>query len=82
LLASNILGHISDFFKEPEFTGKSSKIGDYVAWALRPGGPAYYDVPTPQDGTVDRKDPNYVVRIDWLLQFALFFYALLYILAA
>ena len=61
LLASGILDSIKQFFEGAEFAGRPEKIRDYVLWALRPGGPAYYGVPTPQECRVKPNDLNYIV---------------------
>ncbi len=44
LLASGILDSIKKFFESAEFAGRPDKIREYVLWALRPGGPAYYGI--------------------------------------
>jgi hypothetical protein len=61
LLASGILDSIKKFFESAEFAGSPNKILEYVLWALRPGGPAYYGVPTPQECRVKPNDSNYIV---------------------
>ena len=61
LLASRILDSIKKFFEGDEFAGRPEKIHDYVLWALRPGGPAYYGVPTPQECRAKPDDLNYIV---------------------
>ena len=61
LLASGILDSIKKFFESAEFAGRPDKIREYVLWALRPGGPAYYGIPTPQECRVKRDNPNYIV---------------------
>ena len=62
LLASGILDSIKKFFERAEFDGRPDKIREYVLWALRPGGPAYYGIPMPQECRVKPNDPNYIVR--------------------
>jgi hypothetical protein len=62
-IGSDILDDIKRFFRGPEFAGKRDKIREYVLWALRPGGPAYYAKPTPKECKVSRKEPGYIVRI-------------------
>jgi hypothetical protein len=49
------------FFEKPEFANQPQKVRDYVYWALKPDGPAYYQVPTPKSCMVDRNHPNYIV---------------------
>ena len=49
------------FFEGPEFVGKPAKIREYVWWALRTGGPAYYAVPIPKEGMTNREHPHYIV---------------------
>ena len=61
LLASGILDSIKKFFEGDEFAGNPDKIREYVLWALRPGGPAYYGVPTPLECRVKPDDLNYIV---------------------
>ena len=61
LLASGILDSIKKFFASAEFAARPDKIREYVLWALRPGGPAYYGIPTPQEYRVKPDNPNYKV---------------------
>ncbi|PPQ83817.1 hypothetical protein CVT25_001031 [Psilocybe cyanescens] len=44
-LAIDILDSVKKFFKQAEFTDKPQAVHEYVYWALRPGGPAYYSKP-------------------------------------
>jgi hypothetical protein len=60
-LAAAVLDNIKTFFEGPEFVGKPAKIREYVRWALRTGGPAYYAVPIPKEGTANREHPHYIV---------------------
>ncbi|KAI9436780.1 hypothetical protein F5148DRAFT_1294502 [Russula earlei] len=48
-IASSILTEIQKFFDKMMFHNKPEKIREYVRWALSPGGPAYYKMPTPQE---------------------------------
>jgi len=61
LLASGILDSIKKFFESAEFAGRPDKIHEYILWALRPGGLAYYGIPTPQECRVKSDNPNYIV---------------------
>ncbi|KAF8235146.1 hypothetical protein L208DRAFT_1258301, partial [Tricholoma matsutake] len=60
MLASSILDAIKKFFETAEFADQPQKIRAYVRWALKPDGPAYYQIPTPQSCKADRNDPNYI----------------------
>ena len=60
-LASDVLEGIKDFFKGPDFVDQPAKVRDYVRWALHPGGPAYYAVPTPKECKGLRRAPGYKV---------------------
>jgi hypothetical protein len=55
-LASEILENIKKFFEKPEFTNQQAAIREYVYWALRPGGPAYFSKPTPKEVKGSGKD--------------------------
>lgn len=68
MLASSILDAIKKFFETAEFADQPQKIRAYVRWALKPDGPAYYQIPTPQSCKADRNDPNYIVSF-WFNQF-------------
>lgn len=59
-LAGDILQAIKKFFDKPEFLKQPAKIREYVHWALRGDGPAYYQIPTPQSCSVPRDDPGYI----------------------
>jgi len=61
LLASGILDSIKKFFESAEFAGGPDKIREYVLWALRPGGPAYYGIPTLQECRVKSDNLDYIV---------------------
>jgi hypothetical protein len=61
LLASGILDSIKKFFTSAKFAARPDKICEYVLWALRPGGPAYYSIPTPQEYRVKPDNPTYIV---------------------
>ncbi|KAF8802531.1 hypothetical protein BYT27DRAFT_6764428 [Phlegmacium glaucopus] len=59
-IASGTLNTVKVFFEKPEFAGQPEKIREYVRWALRGDGPAYYRIPTPKVCTVNRDHPNYI----------------------
>ena len=61
LLAIEIIDSIKKFFKSAEFAGRPDQICEYILWALRPGGLAYYGIPTPQKCRVKPDNPNYIV---------------------
>ena len=61
-LASGILEEVTKFFKNSEFISQPAKIREYVRWAVKGDGPAYYKNPTPQASKVARGDPDYQVR--------------------
>lgn len=60
-LASDVLAVIQKFFDETAFRDKPEKIRQYVRWALKPDGPAYYESPTPQECKADRTHTDYIV---------------------
>ncbi|KAI0298193.1 hypothetical protein BC826DRAFT_907194 [Russula brevipes] len=59
-LAAEILKDVKKFFDKTEFLNQPVKIREYVRWALRGDGPAYYQLPTPQSCNVPRDDPGYI----------------------
>ena len=69
-LAAEILKAVKKLFNEAEFCNQPTKIREYVCWALRGDGPAYYKLPTPQTCNITRGDPNYIVS-HFTLQFPL-----------
>lgn len=60
-IASSVLAEIQKFFDKTVFRDKPEKIREYVRWALRPDGPAYYETPTPQECRADRTHSDYIV---------------------
>ena len=60
-LATTILETVKKFFEQSEFANQPQKIREYMRWALRPDGPAYYEVPTPQSSKLDRSHLDYQV---------------------
>ena len=60
-LATTILETVKKFFEQLEFANQPQKICEYVCWVLRPDGPAYYKVPTPQSSKLDQSHPDYQV---------------------
>ncbi|KAH8977842.1 hypothetical protein EDB86DRAFT_3109076 [Lactarius hatsudake] len=44
-IASDVLMLVKTFFERAEFKDQPEKIKDYVHWALKAGGPAYYENP-------------------------------------
>jgi hypothetical protein len=62
-LASRILDDVKAFFNKNQFGNQPLKIRDYVCWALKPDGPAYYQSPTPQSNKVNRGHKDYVVSL-------------------
>ncbi|KAI9436717.1 hypothetical protein H4582DRAFT_1816412, partial [Lactarius indigo] len=58
-LASDVLLLVKTFFERAEFKDQPDKIRDYVHWALRSGGPAYYENPVPKSSKLRKDDPNY-----------------------
>ena len=60
-LAMTILETVKKFFEQLEFANQPQKIHEYTCWALRPDGPAYYKVPTPQSSKLDRSHLDYQV---------------------
>jgi hypothetical protein len=62
-IASTILDAVKTFFEQPEFVNQPERIREYVRWALRGDGPAYYRIPTPKTCVVDREHANYIVSL-------------------
>jgi hypothetical protein len=62
-LASGILDDVKAFFNKNQIGNQPLKIRDYVRWALKPDGPAYYQSPTPQSNKVNRGHKDYVVSL-------------------
>jgi hypothetical protein len=69
-IAGDVLDFIKKFFQSAEFVHRPDKICEYVHWALKPGGSAYYQLLTPQTCKVARDHPGYVVHFIVLIQFA------------
>ncbi|KAH9168954.1 hypothetical protein EDB89DRAFT_1825933, partial [Lactarius sanguifluus] len=59
-IASDILMLVKTFFECAEFKDQPEKIKDYVHWALKAGGPAYYENPVPKSSKLRKDDPNYM----------------------
>ena len=62
-IASDVLKLVQDFFEGPDFKNQPGKVKDYVHWALRGGGPAYYETPIPMLSVLKKGDPNYPVSV-------------------
>ena len=60
-IASSVLALVKEFFDQTAFRDKPEKIHEYVHWAVRPDGPAYYASPTPQDCRVNHSHHDYIV---------------------
>ena len=60
-LASQILTHVKTLFDGAEFRNRPERIREYVLWALRTGGPAYYETPVPISCKLRKDDPSYPV---------------------
>ena len=60
-LASQILTHVKTFLDGAEFRNRPERIREYVLWALRTGGPAYYETPVPISCKLEKGDPSYPV---------------------
>ncbi|KAH9160095.1 hypothetical protein EDB89DRAFT_2082498 [Lactarius sanguifluus] len=58
-IASDILMLVKTFFERAEFKDQPERIKDYVHWALKAGGPAYYENPVPKSSKLRKDDPNY-----------------------
>ncbi|KAH9066943.1 hypothetical protein EDB83DRAFT_2519259 [Lactarius deliciosus] len=58
-IASDVLTLVKTFFERVEFKNQPEKVKEYVHWALRAGGPAYYDIPVPKSCTLRKDDPDY-----------------------
>ncbi|KAH9015023.1 hypothetical protein EDB84DRAFT_1635082 [Lactarius hengduanensis] len=58
-IASDVLTLVKTFFERVEFKNQPEKVKEYVHWALRAGGPAYYDVPVPKSCMLRKDDPDY-----------------------
>ncbi|KAI9435240.1 hypothetical protein BJY52DRAFT_1197719 [Lactarius psammicola] len=60
-IASDVLTLVRIFFECAKFKNQPEKIKDYVHWALRSGGPAYYETPVPKSCTLRKDDPDYPI---------------------
>ena len=60
-LASEILAHVKTFLEGAEFKNRSARVKEYVHWALRKGGPAYFESPVPASCMLEMDDANYPV---------------------
>ncbi|KAH9162587.1 hypothetical protein EDB89DRAFT_1860711, partial [Lactarius sanguifluus] len=58
-IARDVLMLVKTFFERAEFKDQPEKIKDYVYWALKSGGPAYYENPVPKSSKLRKDDPNY-----------------------
>ncbi|KAN0135021.1 hypothetical protein V8E53_007139 [Lactarius tabidus] len=58
-LANEILVVVKTFFDSAEFRDQPERVREYVRWALRLGGPAYYETPVPLSCKLRKDDPNY-----------------------
>ncbi|KAN0134190.1 hypothetical protein V8E53_007962 [Lactarius tabidus] len=59
-LANEILILVKMFFDGTEFRNQPERVREYVRWALRSGGPAYYETPVPFSCKLQKDDPNYL----------------------
>ena len=73
-LASEILELVKAFFNGTEFRNRPERIKEYVLWALRSGGPAYYETPVPYSCTLQPDHPDYPVSFFYYRRFMLTFY--------
>lgn len=62
-IAADVLLHVKSFFATPKYKDQPKNIKAYVKWALKPDGPAFYLVPTPEGLSGKRYDENYIVCI-------------------
>ena len=60
-LTSEILAHVKTFLEGAEFKNRSARVKEYVHWALRKGGPAYFESPVPASCMLEMDDANYPV---------------------
>ena len=60
-IAGEIRNYIKDFLSKPPYGNQPRAIRDYIHWALRPDGPAYYQTPTPENCTAPRGSDAYIV---------------------
>ncbi|KAH9014755.1 hypothetical protein EDB85DRAFT_1876224 [Lactarius pseudohatsudake] len=58
-IASDVLTLVKTFFEGAEFKNQPEKVKEYVHWALRCGGPAYYEIPVPMSCTLRKDHPDY-----------------------
>jgi hypothetical protein len=45
------------------YNKQPKRIEKYARWALRDNGPGIWEIPTPVDCVVDKKDPGYIVSL-------------------
>ena len=45
------------------YNKQPKRIEKYAQWALRDNGPGVWEIPTPVDCVVDKKDPGYIVSL-------------------
>ena len=70
-LAIQILTLVKAFFDGAEFRNRPERIREYVVWALRTGGPAYYENPVPISCKLRTDDPSYPVSFFYHQRFTL-----------
>ncbi|KAG5650966.1 hypothetical protein H0H81_010388 [Sphagnurus paluster] len=61
LFGRNAINVVKEYFSQPQYANDEQAVRKYVMWALRRNGPALFKLPTPEECTVDKKDPNYIV---------------------
>ncbi|KAH9029133.1 hypothetical protein EDB84DRAFT_1562925 [Lactarius hengduanensis] len=69
-IASDVLVLVKTFFERAEFQDQPEKIKDYVHWALKSGGPAYYETLSQSPASLERmtQTTRLCVRFyDWRL---------------
>ena len=57
-ITNDVLILVKTFFEAAEFKNRPERIKDYVYWALRRGGPAYYETPIPKSCKLSLNDPD------------------------
>jgi hypothetical protein len=57
-IANDMLILVKTFFEGAEFKNRPERIKEYIRWALRAGGPVYYETPVPKLCVLRLNDPD------------------------
>ncbi|KAF7334106.1 hypothetical protein MVEN_02316400 [Mycena venus] len=66
LVGTVALRVVEEFFGADEYKDKPIAIRQYARYAVRPDGPGFWRIPTPENIPSNPKHPNYIKGVDYL----------------